>query len=627
MNKHHDDEKINKKVTKSFCSLFCRSFKNGIDASDENFDNSLNSPMKLVLKKLFSNKTAIIGMFFFLVIFLFSFIGSIIVPINETYLELTHANLKPGINYLNVPKELENKEVIKISSGISFSAAITADGMLYIWGTESNKEQGKISSYVFDVPDEVYENKIIDIACGGNHIVVIDENGNLYAWGYNGNGQLDIPNNVQSEFKFKGVKPMQMEAKSNWTAILGDNKELYIWGSTQVKMDMMIPSSLQGHIVKFAGGDTNIALLLDDGTVAVIGDRGSEFSMSIPKEVTDKTVEIIDIASSNKNVLVLDENGKVYTWGSSQDELLDMPNIDEEIISVHAGYRNLLAVGQSNEIYAWGNDIYSQLDIPNNTGIIKNLYTDFYQFYIVETDGSISSFGNKGFLFGTDQFGRDIMTRIIHGGKVSLTVGAIAVVISTTIALIIGLVAGYFGGIVDIILMRIADVFSSIPFYPIAITLSYAIGYEMTTTHKMYLIMVILGLLGWMSLARFIRAQLLVEREKDFVLAARALGIKNTAIMWKHILPNIMSLIIVNITLSYASSLLSESALSFLGFGVAEPTPSWGNMLNSAQDIAVIEFYWWRWLIPALFVIMTALSINIIGDALREALDPKTSER
>ena len=124
-----------------------------------------------------------------------------------------------------------------------------------------------------------------------------------------------------------------------------------------------------------------------------------------------------------------------------------------------------------------------------------------------------------------------------------------------------------------------------------------------------------------------VRAQILLEREKDFVLAARALGVKQHNIIFRHILPNIFNLVIVSITLSYAGSLLTEAGLSYLGFGVARPTPSWGNMLQGAQSLAVIEYYWWRWLIPGLFIVMAALSVNLVGDALREAMDPKANEK
>lgn len=143
----------------------------------------------------------------------------------------------------------------------------------------------------------------------------------------------------------------------------------------------------------------------------------------------------------------------------------------------------------------------------------------------------------------------------------------------------------------------------------------------------MYLIMVILGLISWPGLARLIRAQILIEREKDFVLAARSLGIKEFSIIVRHILPNVLNICIVNITLSYAGNMLTESGLSFLGFGVQQPMPSWGNMLTGAQEPQVIRNYWWEWILPALCIMIAAFSINLIGDGLRSALDPKANEK
>jgi peptide/nickel transport system permease protein len=144
----------------------------------------------------------------------------------------------------------------------------------------------------------------------------------------------------------------------------------------------------------------------------------------------------------------------------------------------------------------------------------------------------------------------------------------------------------------------------------------------------MFMIMVILGVLSWTGLARLIRGQVLSERERDYVLAARALGIKYHNIIIRHILPAVVNIVIVNFTLGYAGSLLTEAGLSFLGFGVQKPNPSWGNILTAAQsETAVLEFYWWRWIIPGLCLLLAALSINLIGDALRDAMDPRANER
>jgi peptide/nickel transport system permease protein len=162
---------------------------------------------------------------------------------------------------------------------------------------------------------------------------------------------------------------------------------------------------------------------------------------------------------------------------------------------------------------------------------------------------------------------------------------------------------------------------------PLAITLSSFLQGYLTQTQKLLMIMIILGVISWPGLARLIRGQILAEREKDFVLAARALGIRSNTIILRHILPNIINIVIVSMTLSYAGSLLTEAGLSFLGFGVVPPSPSWGNMLSGAQQSDVIQLYWWRWILPAVCVLIAALSVNIVGDGLRDAMDPKANEK
>ena len=233
----------------------------------------------------------------------------------------------------------------------------------------------------------------------------------------------------------------------------------------------------------------------------------------------------------------------------------------------------------------------------------------------------------KGYLFGTDNLGRDTFTRIIHGGKMTMTIGAIAVIISSVIAIIVGCLSGYFGGWVDILLMRVTEIFSAIPFLPFAMMLSYVLtSRPISETSRIMIIMVILGLLSWTGLARMIRAQVLAEREKEFVTAAKAMGVKERFIAFRHILPNIISVIIVSMTLDFAGCLLTESSLSYLGFGVQQPRPTWGNMLNGANNSIVIQNYWWQWLFPAIFLSIATISINILGDTLRDVLDPKSSQ-
>lgn len=215
----------------------------------------------------------------------------------------------------------------------------------------------------------------------------------------------------------------------------------------------------------------------------------------------------------------------------------------------------------------------------------------------------------------------------MYGGKTSLLVGVVAVVITTIIGLTVGLIAGFVGGTVDNLLMRFAEIITAIPFLPLLITLSAVLGNSMSPEQRMYLVMVIIGVLSWVGLARLIRGQILIEREKDFILASRALGVRESKIVIKHILPSILSIVIVSMSLSYGGMMLTEAGLSFLGFGVVQPTPTWGNMLNGAQSAEVIQFYWWRWVFPALAVFLTVLCVNLVGDGLRDAVDPKSNQK
>ena len=174
--------------------------------------------------------------------------------------------------------------------------------------------------------------------------------------------------------------------------------------------------------------------------------------------------------------------------------------------------------------------------------------------------------------------------------------------------------------------MRITEIFSSIPFLPFALILSAVLSTRsVPETTRIFMIMVILGLLSWTGLARLVRAQVLAEREKEFVLSAKAMGVRERKIAFKHILPNIISVIIVTMTLDFASCMLTESSLSYLGFGVQLPRPTWGNMLDGCNSSIVIQNFWWRWLFPALFLGIATICINILGDTLRDVMDPKSS--
>ncbi len=220
---------------------------------------------------------------------------------------------------------------------------------------------------------------------------------------------------------------------------------------------------------------------------------------------------------------------------------------------------------------------------------------------------------------GTDIAGRDILARLIYGSRVSLAVGLVSVSISLAITLVLGTLAGYYGGIVDMAIMRFTDIMMVFPGLILIIAVVSVLG------PSIFNVMIVLGILGWTGTTRLLRGQILSVRERDFVLAALAVGVPDRRIMWSHILPNAIAPLLVAATFGIAGAILTEAGLSYLGLGVLPPTPSWGSMLNAANSISVLERNWWIWMPPGVAVLLTVMAINFAGDGLRDALDPRTT--
>ena len=215
---------------------------------------------------------------------------------------------------------------------------------------------------------------------------------------------------------------------------------------------------------------------------------------------------------------------------------------------------------------------------------------------------------------GSDDLGRDLLTRLLFGGRISMAIGIFSALVGTGVGTLLGSLAGYYGKSIDNLIMRITDVAFSIPGLPLLIILS---AYAKSAIPVMILI---LGLLSWMSTARIVRGTVLSLRERDFATAARAIGVRDARIILRHILPNAMAPIIVGATLGVGGAIIAESSLSFLGLGVQVPTPSWGNMLQDAQS--TMSSKPWLTIFPGMAILLTVLSINFLGDGLRDALDP-----
>jgi peptide/nickel transport system permease protein len=222
---------------------------------------------------------------------------------------------------------------------------------------------------------------------------------------------------------------------------------------------------------------------------------------------------------------------------------------------------------------------------------------------------------NREHIMGTDELGRDVFTRVLYGGRISLLIGISAMVVSMTLGILVGAAGGYFGGRIDSVIMRLVDVFISFPSLFLLIMLASFLGTSLVT------IIFVIGLLSWMRVARLVRANFLSVKEREFIVAARALGVSGKRIVFQHLLPNSLGPVIVAATITVSLAILTESALSYLGLGVQPPQATWGNMLRFAQQ--QIGNAPWTAIFPGLMIFLVSVAINFIGDGMRDAFDPR----
>ena len=394
----------------------------------------------------------------------------------------------------------------------------------------------------------------------------------------------------QTAFNYKGVNYTLTLEGENFFSVAKDGQTIGIAYKDIVNASSgeKLPYNFQFAILKaFTNGETGFSFegtdytVAEDGTV-MLGEEVVAFASNfivqsamsdiiIEREFKDQLIESIE---ADKDVFeYTDANGETYEYAIKYDAPRDMWSIRQE---------------KETRVF----DTYAA--------------------------------PSKEHWLGTDKNGMDMMTRLMYGGRVSLIIGFIVVVIQTVLGVIMGGISGYFGGWVDNLIMRLVDIFYCIPSMPIIIILG-AVMDEMRVDpwQRMLYLMLILGVLGWAGIARLVRGQILSLREQEFMTAAEATGIRVHHRIFRHLIPNVIPQLIVTCTMGLGSTIITEATLSFLGLGVKFPFASWGNIINDVNDTFVLTTYWFIWIPAGVLLLLTVLAFNILGDGLRDAFDPK----
>lgn len=380
---------------------------------------------------------------------------------------------------------------------------------------------------------------------------------------------------------------------------------------------------------------------MDEKIQNVINENNAEYVENTPEILTEETVEaekvIKDESTEEENKTVESEtkNGEEFeqTYKEMSPARLVMRRFFRSKLSI-------VGIVMIVFLFAFsflGPVIYTKWsdDVPDESGKIENEVIDAnytengeeikvkMYFTLVSGQNTLAP-PSKDHILGTDKSGYDIFVRLMAGGKISLTIGFIVVILETVLGVLMGGIAGYFGGWADQIIMRIVDIFNCIPTLPILLIASAVIeSWNVPSDQRIYLLMVIITLFGWSGVARLVRGQILSLREQEYMTATEVMGIPVWRRIFVHLLPNVMPQLIVSMTLGLGSVILYESTLSYLGLGVQPPKAAWGTMIATANETDILQFHMNMWLPAGILIVIAVLGFNFIGDGLRDAMDPK----
>ena len=542
------------------------------------------SPGMLVAKRFFRNKLALIGLVILIVMFIFSFLGPIISPYTQTQVFYTENDISKDYAGAIINTELR----YVVAPGEEFGAVARANFLL-AFGKNQPTFIANNLEYAY-VEEEIGTYRILRL-----QPIAEDLLGQLIP-----SGGAVIP---------EGLAQAYNAAADGKRSTFDFNRVTY-------------------HITKqgrktFISTEQSIAL----ASLAIFDAYNQENAAvvdSFPFRYAS-SLAIRDMKDEFESEGVT--YGVVYGEGSNTITTAEGNNFAEvsNIIVNPLDQKEFLSVDFKTLVREAINERESKFE---HNGVEYTVERVNANFYIKRQTTSrvikMFDFPTAQHLLGTDNNGMDQMTRLMYGGRVSLLVGFVVVLLEVILGVIIGGISGYFSGVVDTALMRFVDLFNSIPYFPMIIIFGSVMDtLEVSPMARLFILMAILGLMGWTGIARLVRGQILSLREQDFMVATEATGIRTSRKIFRHLVPNVMPLLIVIATGSLGGVIIFEATLGFLGLGIKYPLASWGSIINIASDPYVMTTYWFIWLPAGLLILLTVLGFNFVGDGLRDAYDPK----
>lgn len=554
------------------------------------------SPNMMVFKRFIRNRLAIFGLVILVLMFLFSFVGGIISPYRQQQVFR---------RYERVPKEYASATINESLRYINFEGQALSNTEIaqFVLARNNNRPSFMVAETEFS-----YEKMGTDFYQIFKHSQIAD------AITLAGKPRISAVEGVTLSQQFitdataalaSSAAEFESEGVAYFVRRVGKNSVI---SKTE-------PVAVTTRLIFDAYEISARPLLNNAGFVSAAQES---FLNEEPEFTYDSVTYRTEFGEDAATIYKIDGGSEVPF--ASLSNLTIRPYSPDIFLTVDFKQTVSDAITNNQRTFKADNALGEEVDFTINR--VNNAFTIYTPMMtqLIDTYGAPS----KEHWLGTDSNGMDVLTRLMYGGRISLMVGFVVVLLELFLGVVIGGIAGYFGGTVDTLLMRFVDIFVSIPFWPIVIiTGSVMDTMEVIPIVRIFLLMGILGVLGWTGIARVVRGQILTLREQDFMVATEATGIRVSKRIFKHLVPNVMPLLIVQATLSLGGIIITEATLSFLGLGIKYPFASWGSIINAATNLHVMTNYWFIWIPAGILIILTVLGFNFVGDGLRDAYDPK----